>query len=156
MTVKKSKIPYLFFVFFAVIFAVDAYQIYLSKKTWRGIVTEDSYHKGLHYNDVIDEAKKQQELGWKMQISYKNLGNKSGNLEIFLFDKNGVKISDAVVVVELRRPTQDGIDFKQEIKFGGDSYKAKIDFPLAGQWDFRINASKLSDTFRESKRYVVR
>lgn len=137
------------------IFVVNIFYIYISQKTWRGLITEDSYHKGLHYNDVIAEAKKQKELGWNLKISYKNLKNKSGELEIFLVDKNNRQISDASVTAYFKRPTQDGQDFSQELKFFKTSYKAKIDFPLAGQWDFIIKASNGSDLFQESKRYVV-
>ena len=155
MTIKKSKIPYVFFIFFAVIFVVDVFYIYLSKKTWRGLVTEDSYYKGLHYNDLIAKAKKQKELGWQMKISYRNLQNKSGEITILLFDKNNKKISNASVSVNFKRPTQDGQDFYHELKYVNDAYKAKIDFPLAGQWDFMISANKGSDSFVESKRYVV-
>lgn len=153
--VKKSKIPYFFFAFFAVIFAVDAFYIYLSKKSWRGLVTEDGYQKGLRYNDVIADAARQKKLGWELKISYKNLQNKSGELEIFLFDKNHKKISNAVVNVDFKRPTQEGKDFSRELEFLNSSYKAKIDFPLEGQWEFLINASKGSDVFLQTKRYIV-
>lgn len=153
--VKKSKIPYFFFIFFAVIFAVDAFYIYLSKKTWRGLVTEDSYHKGLHYNDIITTAKKQQELGWRLKISYQNSTNKTGDLEVLLSDKNQQKIFGAVVTANFRRPTQEGVDFSQELKLVDGVYRAKIDFPLAGQWEFVINASKDVDSFSQSKRFVV-
>ena len=125
---KKSKIPYFFFIFFAVIFAVNIFYIYLSNKTWRGTVTDDSYHKGLHYDEVIERAKKQKELGWDLRITYKNLKNKNGELEIFLFDKNHQVISDAVVTVNFKRPTQDGQDFSQELKFVGNRYFSKIEF----------------------------
>ncbi len=152
---KKSKIPYFFYLFFAVIFAVNIFYIYISQKTWRGIVTQDSYHKGLHYDEVIASAQKQKELGWNLKISYKNLKNKSGELEIFLFDKNNKKISDATVTAYFKRPTQDGKDFSQELQTVGEKYFAKIDFPLIGQWQFIINADKGEDHFQESKRYVV-
>lgn len=152
---KKSKIPYFFFIFFAVIFTVNIFYIYISQKTWRGLVTEDSYHKGLRYNDVIADAKKQKELGWQLKISYKNSGNKTGELKIFLFDKKNQKISDAIVTANFKRPTQNGQDFSQELKFSDGAYEAKINFPLVGQWDFIISATKGEETFQESKRYVI-
>ncbi len=155
MTAKKSKIPYFFFVFFAVIFVVNIIYIYVSQKTWRGIVAQDAYHKGLHYNDVIAEAKKQNELGWNTQISYKNLGDKKGELVVVLTDKNGVVISDAQMKVVLKRPTQEGVDFDQDLQFVKNVYKTTIQFPLQGQWDFLLMATKESETFKESKRYVV-
>ncbi len=155
MTVKKSKIPYFFFVFFAVIFVVNIIYIYVSQKTWRGIVTQDAYHKGLHYNDVIAEAKKQKELGWEMQISYKNFGAKKGEVKVILTDKNGAKISDAEVTITLKRPIQEGVDFTKKLFLLEKAYQAEIEFPFAGQWDFLVIANTKSASFKESKRYVV-
>ncbi len=152
---KKSKIPYFFFVFFAVIFAVNIFYIYISKKTWSGVVTEDSYHKGLHYNQILSDEKKQKELGWQMKISYKNLGNGTGDLRVFVQNKNHQKISDVEVTAYFRRPTQEGFDFSQKLEFKNGEYVAKINFPLRGQWEFKVNATKAEDSFQETKRYVV-
>ena len=152
---KKSKIPYIFFIFFAVIFAVNFSYIYVSQKTWRGLATEDAYHKGLNYNQVLEEEKKQKELGWKMIIDYRNLGENQGVLIIDLKDKNSHKISDAEVEVNFKRPTQEGKDFAQKLKFVNGVYKANIAFPLKGQWDFEIKAVRAEDVFQETDRYVI-
>lgn len=152
----KSKIPYFFFAFFAVVFAVDAFFIYLSKKTWRGVITEDSYQKGLHYNDIIKAVAKQKTLGWKLKINYAVSGKNSGSVKIDLEDKNSRKIPDAKIYVNFKRPIQEGFDFTKEIKFDGKEYRAEIFFPLAGQWDFEVVASKDSDIFQMVKRYIVR
>ncbi|MDX2083330.1 MAG: FixH family protein [Rickettsiales bacterium] len=156
---KKSKIPYFFFAFFGVVLAVDICYIYISQKTWRGVIEKDSYHQGLHYEKVIEQAKKQKELGWNLEISYKNLGKKSGQLEVFLQDQNKKEINDAIVTVDFVRPIQDGDDFSQELKFypnkNGSRYFAKINFPLEGQWIFVIKAVKGSDNFLKTKRYII-
>ncbi|MBM5782831.1 MAG: hypothetical protein FJ368_05360 [Pelagibacterales bacterium] len=153
--VKKSKIPYFFFAFFAVVFAVDIFYIYISKKTWRGVVIEDSYQRGLKYNEVLDAQKKQQSLGWKAKVFFDNKGNKSGILTFELLDENLRNIADAKVTVELRRPAQEGFDFNKEMKVDGNQYIADIDFPLKGQWDFIVTAALDQNSFVESKRYVV-
>ena len=152
---KKSKIPYIFFVFFAVIFAVNFFYIYISQKTWRGLATDDAYQKGLHYNQILEAEKKQKELGWKMAIYYRNLGENKGVLEIDLKDKNSQKISDAEIEVNFKRPTQEGKDFSQKLKFRDGFFKADIFFPLKGQWDFEIRAVRGEDVFRETDRNII-
>ena len=71
---KKGKyIPYLFFIFFAIIFSVNFYYIYLAKKTWTGIHTQNSYQKGLDYNKSIKLTKQQKALNWSFQITPKQI-----------------------------------------------------------------------------------
>ena len=151
----KSKIPYFFVVFFSVILAVNLYYIYLSKKTWSGLVTEDSYQKGLHYNQVFSDARKQKELGWNMTVSYQNLGGAEGDLVVFLRDKDRVQIPDAEVMAYIRRPAQVGQDFSQKLEFVDGKYQTQIHFPLRGQWDILINTTKGKDSFQEAKRYII-
>lgn len=153
--VKKSKIPYFFFAFFAVVFMVDISYIYISKKTWRGVVTQDSYQKGLKYNEVLEAQKKQQELGWKVRMLFENKGNKKGILKVTLLDKNLEKIKKAKVIVNLRLPVQEGFDFEKEMNLVGDFYVAELEFPIKGQWDFIVDADVVGSSFVESERFVV-
>lgn len=153
---KASKIPYFFFAFFAVVFAVDFTFIYFAEKTWRGVATDDSYNKGLRYNQTIEAVEEQKDLGWKIQFNFQSDGNKSGNFEVKIQDKNSRKITDAKLMVKLKRPTQDGFDFSQEMQFNNNAYSTKIDFPLVGQWDFEVVAVRDNQVFQEVKRYIVR
>lgn len=202
---KKSKIPYFFLAFFLVVLLVNISYIYISQTTWRGISTQDSYQKGLQYNQVLQTAKKQKELGWKIKIhlktcsrflsamvvddeffapssltykkyikacgvsessvldsSQQNFEQASKDLDktILIFldlkDKNSRQISDAKVSIEFKRPTQEGVDFTQELRFIDGFYQAKIiNFPLRGQWDFAVIAAKDDNIFQEVKRYVI-
>lgn len=153
--VKKSKIPYFFFAFFAVVFAVDFFYIYISKKTWRGVVVDDSYQKGLQYNEVLQDKKMQKNLGWKMTIFFENKGNKSGILQVDLTDKNSIKIKNAKVVVKLKLPVQEGFDFERQLEFDGNNYRANINFVQKGQWDFVVKAVANDNKFIEVKRFIV-
>ncbi len=152
---KRSKIPYIFFAFFAVVVSVNFFYIYISSKTWRGIVTEDSYHKGLHYNDTIIRVKKQAETGWKAAIKYQKISGLSGEFFIKFLDKNSQPITDADVTVNFKRPTQVGFDFSQKAELNNSLYEAKIIFPLKGQWDVELVAVRGDDAFQEVKRYVI-
>ncbi|MBU6338969.1 MAG: FixH family protein [Rickettsiales bacterium] len=155
MSQKKSKIPYLFFIFFAVVFTVDAYFIYISKKTWRGVTKENSYQAGVNYNQTLAEEKKQQDLGWKVAASFNNLGKREGVLLINLQDKNSQIIKDAEISVELKRPVQEGLDFSVNPKFEGGIYEVKINFEFKGQWDFFITVKKGNDVYKVTKRFVI-
>lgn len=152
---KRSKIPYIFFGFFAVVIAVNVFYVYLSKKTWRGIVTGDSYYKGLNYNDNIEQAKKQKELGWQMEVKYRRLGVLKGVITLDLQDKNGLRVDNANIYITFKRPTQEGFDFVQNVDTSTGIYKSEVTFPLAGQWDVEIVASKDGNVFQEVKRYVI-
>ena len=151
---KRSKIPYFFVAFFLVVLLVNISYIYISQSTWRGISTQNSYQKGLQYNQVLQTVKKQKKLGWKMKIQLKN-SDKEILILLDLKDKNSRQISDAKVVIEFKRPTQEGADFSQELKFVDGFYRAKTNFPLRGQWDFSVIAVKDENVFQEVKRYVI-
>jgi len=139
MSVKgKSKIPYIFIGFFAVIFLVNITYIYIAKKTWSGLVTEDSYQKGLKYNDTLKAVKEQKELGWKVNSSFIHKVAGSGEVEVFLKDEKSRIIKDATIYISFKRPSNEQSDFKRELNFIDGSYKTKAEFPLKGQWDFEM------------------
>lgn len=152
---RSNKIPYIFFVFFAVIFAVNFLYIYLAQKTWRGIAIEDAYQKGLNYNSALKTVAKQKELGWSINIVYQPNGKNSGLIKVDLKDKNSHPISDAQIYANCRRPTQVGNDFTKGLKFLKNNYQGQFTFPLSGQWDIEVVAIKGSDVFQEVKRLVI-
>lgn len=152
---KRSKIPYIFFGFFAVIIAVNVFYVYIAKKTWHGLVTGDSYHKGLNYNENIAQAKKQKELGWEVKINYRSVGNLKAEISVILKDRNGNPIDDAQMYINFRRPSQEGFDFVERVDSSTGSYESKVTFPLKGQWDVEVVVTKGTDTFQEVKRYVI-
>jgi len=152
---KRSKIPYLFFIFFAVIIGINAFYIYLANKSWRGVTTQDAYEKGVAYNEVITQNKKQQEMGWKVEIKYQRIDEKNGSLLVKLSDKNSALIKDANIRAEIKRPTQEGFDFKAPLVFKDGVYEAKISFPMKGQWDITLDIARGEERFFEVKRYVI-
>jgi nitrogen fixation protein FixH len=155
LKVKQSRIAYIFFIFFVIIFAVNCFYFYLSKKTWRGLVTKDSYHKGLDYNNTLRAVQKQKNLGWQVKIDYRRISERQGALFISPKDRNFRPILGAAIYATFRRPTQEGFDFVKQVQFVDGVYKTKIEFPLPGQWEIEVIVKKDDDIFQEVRRYVI-
>jgi len=154
MANKKSKIPYIFFIFFAVFITADIFMIYIAKKTWRGTVTEDAYEKGLKYNKVLLNNKKQQDLGYKGQLKYLYSSKNNGKLLFALKNKNNDIVKNAKIKIKIVRPTQTGYDFESELFFNNKSgtYENNIEFPLAGLWKVEVQSFIGDDIFQYVKR----
>ena len=56
---KDRIIPWYFVMAFLVIFAVNGLFVYLATTTHNGVVTENAYEKGLDYERIVDEVRKQ-------------------------------------------------------------------------------------------------
>src|SRR5688572_2876208 len=70
-----------FLAFFGVIFAVNGVFLYMALSTHTGLVAQEPYRKGLHYNDRIAAAERQQALGWTSDL---RLAPESGALTLAL------------------------------------------------------------------------
>ena len=52
---------------FAIVFAVNGAMAWLAASNQPGLVVEDSYVAGQHFNEGIAAGKAQQQLGWRME-----------------------------------------------------------------------------------------
>ena len=154
-TTKRSKIPYIFFAFFGVVIAVNIGYIYIAKKTWRGVVTEDSYQKGLNYNETLKQAEKQKELGWQVDIRPRSAGKNKMEILINVIADKSPTNADTSVNITFTRPTQEGFDFSVIADTSSGTNKFDINFPLPGQWDAIILISKGEEKLYLTRRYVV-
>ena len=155
-TEKKSKIPYIFFGFFAVIFLVNFFYIYVAKKTWSGVVTEDSYQKGRDYNETVKQEAQQKRLGWKVSADFNRKNEGKGTIFISLEDDKGRTIPDATIFVNFKRPAQSEKDFSKTVNYADGTYRADVEFPLQGQWDFAMVAmSKDNKRFEQVERHFI-
>lgn len=158
LPIKKSNIIWFFVIFFSTFIIVDIAYIVVAERTWRGLVTEDGYKKGLEYNKVLEADKEQKQLGWDVQIAYQNKGVGIGNLMVKLLDKNHQAIPDADVVANIRRPVQSGSDFVLPLKFNSQTvtYQSLVKFSFSGQWDIEVIVKRGDDIYQDVKRLVVR
>ena len=73
--------------FFGIVMAVNAVFISLALKSNPGVVTKDYYERGIHFNDTLEQANYQKELGWtgELDASYS-----ASRIVYQLRDKDGV------------------------------------------------------------------
>jgi nitrogen fixation protein FixH len=140
------RVWWYFVAFFGFIAAVNAVMVTLAIRTHSGVVTEHPYEKGLAYNQVVDAENKQEALGWKGVIDYKN-----SVLNFKLLNKNNQPLALEKTTATITRPTQQGMDFMVELK----GAKTSIDFPAKGLWEVRVDAMHDGVHYQQSKRIVV-
>jgi len=153
---EKSLIPWIFIGAFSLILLVDLFYIYLASSTWQGLYTENSYQKGLNYNQTLSAIDDQEKLGWDLAIKYENISPKKGILLIDLH-KDGNIISGANLVAKIVRPVSAGHDFSIPLSFNKmqKKYQAVVSFPLKGQWDIEIIAKKDGLIYQDKKRFII-
>lgn len=148
---RDRWIPYYFFLFFAVIFAVDGVMITIAIKTNPGIITDHPYEKGLAYNSVVEAEQGQQALGWKSTLLYQQ-----NAVHFSLRDASGKAITPDMVTAYFTRPMQGGMDFSASMAISQNGqFTATPAFPAKGLWEVRVYAKRLDETYQQSKRIVV-
>ena len=143
---QKSKIPIIFFVFFAVIFAVDFAYIIIANKSWKGVVIDKNIAKNLNYQSVVAQEEIQKSLGWQVLFEHKIVeieNNKSKIKFLVKIDqqKNASQINLVTVNLSSRNNNNSSnilLDMVEKNVFVGTTSTLK-----KGKWQARlkINAS---------------
>lgn len=150
-TPRDKRIPLYFVAFFLFLALVDGIMVTIAIRTHTGTVTDHPYEKGLAYNQVVQAASIQENLGWKGNIGFKQTGSLKGMLSFHLEDKEGKPLLPGSLRVTFTRPTQKGIDFELNM----DTPSQAITFPVKGAWEVRIYAHYRGADYQQSKRIVV-
>ncbi|ABD27009.1 integral membrane protein linked to a cation pump-like protein [Novosphingobium aromaticivorans DSM 12444] len=95
-----KKMAAILVAFFAVVISVNVLMARLATSTFGGVVVNDSYLAGQHFNRWLKEAKVEQALGWKGDLARDG----QGHAEIALFDSMGKPISAARVTAIAEHP----------------------------------------------------
>ncbi|MBV1901885.1 MAG: FixH family protein, partial [Kordiimonadaceae bacterium] len=102
---KSDKyIPWYFVAFFAVLFIWDGFFVYTATSTHTGVVEDNTYNRGLNYNETIAAADTQAALDWQSEITFSPKGILSFKLE----KNDGTAVRSANVKAQFFRPTQAG------------------------------------------------
>jgi nitrogen fixation protein FixH len=140
--------------FFGVIFAVNGAFITLSLTGQDGLVKDHGYDKSLHYDDVIQQQKRQAKVGW--QVTLKPPQTPAAPVALSLVDKAGKPLTGASVKVDFQRPTAVGMD--QEVPLvdqGQGHYTGKATLASAGQWDAVIQVRHGDEQYLRRQRIRV-
>ena len=141
---------------FSIVLAANSALVYFALSSWTGLETEQHFVKGLAYNDDLQAARRQQDLGWKMQLKTTFVDSKTGDIGITFLDREGGPMNDLTVKVFAVRPTHTGYDreFVAALKADG-AYHAAFTLPLQGMWDLRVVARRGEVDFQRVERIVT-
>lgn len=128
---------------FTVVVLVNGVFTYFALSSHPGVITEDSYAKGLRYNATLAAAAAQRDLGWRPEVRFTPDGRRSGVFELRVVDATGVAVSDLAVEAKLRRPVASDDDQSITLARTTDgAYRARLVLPLSGNWDMTIDGAR--------------
>lgn len=156
-TRRSLWIPWAFVGFFGVVFAVNAVLVTIALDSFNGMSIEGAYDRGIAYNQVLVEREAQKALGWRPSLAFEQEGEGFGTLDLRLEDAKGYPLKGADVLVELRRPAEDGHDLEVAmVEASPGRYEAEVALPLAGQWDARVRVEHSRGSLRVDERLFVK
>ena len=150
-------LPWLFFVFFAVVLAVNGVMVYFAASSWTGLETKHHYIKGRDYNRTLEAVAQQKARGWDAGLSIETRDRDHVRLDLTLLDAGKHAVAGADVSARLVRPTHEGYDLEIHMDdYGAGRYVGELRAPLAGQWDLRVVAHHPSGDYRITRRVMIR
>lgn len=129
---KSNWIPWIFVGGMGVVVAVNAVLITSAITTFTGTTVSRSYDRGRAYNQVLDEAARQDALGWTARVSQP----RAGALLVSVADREGASVT-GLLEAELLRPL-DGERIALPPAAGAGRFTLELPEELrAGQWELR-------------------
>jgi nitrogen fixation protein FixH len=140
--------------FFGVIIAVNLTMATFARTSWSGLVVQNSYVAGQHFNRLAAEGREQAALGWTPSFSVSD-----GVLRFSLADAKGEPVRLESGNAELRRPVGDAQDAQVALQAQGDGLEAALGV-ADGAWIVEIHAvadaeAGLERPWRETRRIQI-
>jgi nitrogen fixation protein FixH len=133
---QGRHVAIIFFAFFGAILAMNGAMIYSAFSTYSGIVSNEPYRKGLHYNDRIAADARQSRLGWNDAIAV----GRDGHVVLTLADRDGQPIVGARMDAQIGRPSTNRHDIKIDLsETAVGRYEAQAGALDAGNWTIAVD-----------------
>jgi nitrogen fixation protein FixH len=123
-------IPWIFVGGMAVVVVVNGVLIFQALTTFTGVTVGQSYDRGRTYNRVLDEAARQDALGWSLRASVEG-----GQITVTARDRADAPIA-GLLEAHLLRPL-DGERIPLPDIAGAGRFVLELPELRAGQWEFR-------------------
>ncbi|MDX2202255.1 MAG: FixH family protein [Hyphomicrobiaceae bacterium] len=134
---KGSHVLAAFLAFFGVIFLVNGSMIYKAIATNGGLVANEPYRKGLHYNERIAAFERQERLGWSDGVTLA----RSGALEVAIAGDDGKPVAGLAVRAVLGRPATNREDRQLALaEVAPGTYAVSAGELEAGAWLLSLQA----------------
>ncbi|MEE4153102.1 MAG: FixH family protein [Erythrobacter sp.] len=132
----------IFVIGFGIVAAVNFYMASLAVGGFHGIVVENSYVASQKFNSWLEEARKEQALGWEVGAA------RTGDGHVIL--ETSVVPEGAILSAELRRPLGDRefmhLDFAPMPEAG--RYRSTVEI-AEGRWTVRLTIAHAGQVFRQ-------
>ncbi len=140
--------------FFGCILLVNGVFVFAALDSWTGLTTDHAYQEGLDYNSRLDAGAAQRALRWQVEIGAAPLDGHRWQLSARFRDFAGRPQQELAVAVELRRPTQEGLDQALQLSHSGAGLYTEQFTPAAlGNWDAVVTARRRGETvYRREQR----
>ena len=103
-------------------------------------VVDEPYERGLKWDT---ERRERDASGWRVRLRTRTLGAGKQDLDVFVSDRSGRALEDAVVDIQFLRPftTLSGQTF-HTVPLPSGRYRLTVDAPEHGRWDMHISVVK--------------
>jgi nitrogen fixation protein FixH len=121
-------IPWVFVGGMLLVVVVNGVMVYFALSTFPGLTTQNSYDRGRSYNRIIEEAARQDALGWRAEVALRG-----ERIALVVLDREGRAV-EGLVEAELARPLEG-----TRVALGAARPRDGFALPelRAGQWEFR-------------------
>lgn len=126
---RKSRwIPWIFVGGMMVVVVVNGFMAFYAISTFTGLTTGQAYDRGRAYNDVLEEAARQDALGWTPLVRLEG-----ERLRVSVTDSTGAAV-EGMLQGYLLRPIEG-----TRVELGATSPRQGYELPalVPGQWEFR-------------------
>ena len=140
-----------------VVLAVNVTFVYLAISTNPGLVTEDFYDRGQHYEQTL-VSRLARDPGWTMRADIPDdlMPGVPATIRVTLVDRAGQPVRPDQVTFFAYRPSDKGRDFSVPmVEEGPGRYAARVSFPLFGAWDGLIAVRQGADEVTSGERIIV-
>ena len=153
-TRSGNWIPWIFVGGLTIVIAVNAVLIWFALESFSGLTEAHAYQAGLAYNQTLAEARAQDALGWKADLTVERAPEPgSARVTFVLTDRNGRPIDADSVEADFLRPVAAGNDRSVALASdGGGRYSATVPLGLAGQWDVHVVARHEGQAWQMTRR----
>lgn len=125
-------IPWCFVGGMALVILVNAVLIYAAISTFTGVTVGRAYDRGRAYNHVLEEAQRQEALGWRGAVALSG-----GVLTLAVDDRDGAPVAGRAVGMLLR--PLDGTTLALDLAAAGPGrFIAAAEGLRPGQWEARL------------------
>jgi nitrogen fixation protein FixH len=123
--------------FFATVLIVNGIMIYWAVSTHSGLVANEPYRKGLHYNERIASGERQARLGWSDTVAV----SRDGRMRVLLTEADGRAVRGMKITGLLGRPSTNRHDITLTlVESSPGQYEARTAALAEGNWLLSLEA----------------